>query len=294
MLVLIALGVFLNFIMCSALEKPLRLTGVLQRIGICYAAASLFLLWTGERTWVVATGVLLIGYYLAMWFVPIPGGAPGGLAPHGNLVDWIDSRILGPRCHEWDAATGWGHDAEGLLSTLPAIASTLIGCLAGSWLKRADRGGYEKASGLLVAGVALVVLGAAWSLGFPMNKNLWTSSYVLYAAGWALLGYGACYWLVDLKGSSAWGKPFLVYGVNAIAAYVGAHAMGYTSILIRWHAPDGSLVRLKGWVYNHFYRSWIPGIAGDHVSSAAYGMTYVVLWCAVAWVLYRRRVFIKV
>jgi predicted acyltransferase len=161
-------------------------------------------------------------------------------------------------------------------------------------LRRREPGGYEKVSALFVAGAALVVAGGWWSLTFPLNKNLWTSSYVLYTGGWALLLLGVFIWAIDLRGVTGWTKPFHVYGMNAIAAYVGAHSMAYSSIWIKWAGPDGKPLRLKTWVYEHLYKSWIPSLAGDHVSSAAYGMTYVVLWCGIMWILYRKRIFLKV
>lgn len=291
---LFALGLFLNFLMRSALQKPMRLMGVLERLGICYLAAAVILLWGSERAQVVWIGILLIGYYLLMMLVPVPGHGAGSLTRSGNLASWIDTKVFGPRCYDWDPKTGMGHDPEGLLSTLPSLATTLIGCLAGGWLRRPGRNGYEKVSALFVAGVALVVAGKTWELTFPLNKNIWTSSYVLFTGGWALLTLGTLCWLVDLNGRATWAKPFIWYGMNPITAYVGASSMAYISIWIKWTGPDGNPIRLKTWIYTHLYQSWIPHIAGPYVSSAAYGMSYVVLWCGVMWVLNRRRIFLKV
>lgn len=291
---LFALGLFLNFLMCSALNKPLRVMGVLQRLGICYFVASLIMLWGRERAQVLWIGILLVGYYLLMVLVSVPGYGAANLAQAGNLASWIDTKVLGSHCYEWDAKTGMGHEPEGLLSTLPALASTLIGCLAGEWLRRPGRTGYEKVSGLFVAGTLLVLAGKSWEFSFPMNKNIWTSSYVLFTGGWALLSLGAMSWLVDLHGRTAWTKPFVVYGMNPIAAYVGASSMAYISIWIKWMGPDGKPVRLKTWIYTRCYQSWIPNLAGPYISSAAYGMSYVVLWCGIMWIMYRRKIFLKV
>ncbi|MBX7243868.1 MAG: heparan-alpha-glucosaminide N-acetyltransferase domain-containing protein [Candidatus Sumerlaeaceae bacterium] len=293
-LLLFALGLFLNFLMTSARGKPMRIMGVLERLGICYAAASLIILWGRERVQIVWIAVLLLGYYFLMSLVSVHGHGGGLFLMKGNLATYLDNLVFGNRCLEWDAKASYGHEPEGLLSTIPSIASVLIGCLAGELLRRPGYTGYQKACMLFAGGVALVILGKWWDLSFPMNKNIWTSSYVLFTGGWALLLLATIYWLVDLEGRAGWTKPFVVYGMNAITAYVGASAMAYTSIWIKWAGPDGKMISLKGWIYNHCYKSWIPSIAGDYVCSAAYGMSYVVLWCAIMWILYRKQIFLKV
>ncbi len=293
--ILILLGLVLNLIFAFARDRPVRFAGVLQRIGLCSVAASMMVLWWRERGWVTVAGILLVGYYLLMTLVPVRGNPAPPLTQACNLSSWIDAMVLGRHCYEWDPKTGLGHDPEGLLSTLPAVATTLLGCLTGAFLRRREESPQEKANVLFAGGVALLTLGLWWSLEFPLNKNLWTSSYVLATGGWALLGLGVCFWLVDVKGwGGRWSKPFLVYGMNPIAAYVGASAMAGLSILIRWAGPDGKPIRLKTWIYTHFYESWIPPLFGYKVSGAAYAMTYVVLWCGITWVLYRKRIFIRI
>lgn len=293
---LIGLGLLLNFEASYALpwSEHFRPMGVLQRIGLCYLAASVIVLWGSARAQVAWFCALLAGYCLLMKYVPVPGHGAGILTQQANLASWLDTRLLGVHTYEFDAATGLGHDPEGLLSTLPAIATTLSGCLAGLWLRTKDKTGYEKVAGMCVAGSLLVVAGKWWNYSFPMNKNLWTSSYVLFTSGWALLGLGACYWAIDLKQSRAWTRPFVVYGSNAIVAYVGASAMAYATIWIRWTGPDGKPLFLKSWAYAHLVKPSVAPLLGEHISSAAYGFSYVIVWLAVLWVMYRKRIFLKV
>ncbi|MFH0792893.1 MAG: DUF5009 domain-containing protein [bacterium] len=272
-----------------------RIAGVLQRIALCYLFASLIMIsWDirGVASWFA---VLLLGYWALMTLVPVPPVPEGVEEQYRNLASYIDRTILGPTCYKFDRKLGIGiHDPEGLLSTLPAIATTLSGILTGYWLRAKEKSGYEKVAGLFVAGFALIVLGMWWDYFFPMNKNLWTSSYVLFTSGWGLATLGVCYWLVDIKGITTWAKPFAVYGVNAIAAYVGVAMMSYATILIHWTGPDGKNILLKTWLYNTLFKSWIPALFNDYASSAAYAFfTYVVLWCGIMWIFYRKKIYIK-
>lgn len=300
---LFGLGFLLNLLYAYAIAKPprgwevlqsVRVLGVLQRIGICYLIAAPVFLWGRERALVIVSAIVLFGYYALMTLVSVPGHGPGVLTQAGNLASHIDTLVFGRHCYEWDAATGLGHDPEGLLGTLPAVANALIGCLVGIWLRRTERDGYERASAIFVGGVLLVIAGAWWSLSFPFNKNLWTSSYVLFTSGWACLVLGCCYWTIDLKGRSGWTLPFTVYGTNAIASYVCASAMAYTSVFIKWAGPDGKFITLKGWIFSHAFGSWITPAFGPYVASAAYGISYVILWSLIMLLLYRRRIFIRI
>ncbi len=294
-ILLLALGLGLQLIIFKAAPwvEHYRFAGVLQRIALCYFFTAFIMLgssWREQAAW--AVGLLLL-YYALMKFVPVPGYGAGVLDMNGNLASWLDNFVFGQRCYHFDEKTGMGHDPEGLLSTLPAISTTLSGVLAGHWLRRRDTDGNEKVAGLATAGFFLLVLGALWRYDFPYNKNLWTSSYVLHTSGWAMLTLGVCYWIIDVKGYKAWSKPFVVYGTNAIAAYVGASAMAYTTIWIHWKSGD-KVVFLKTWVYTHGFRSWIEPLEGPYVSSAAYGTAYVLIWLGLMTILYRKKIFIKV
>ena len=292
---LVLLGLALNALAYLAFRSGyLRYPGVLQRIGVCYLLASLVFLFQGTRGALIWTAALLAGYWALMTFVPVPGFGRPDLSQQGNLASWLDSVLLGPHCYVWDSRTGSGHDPEGLLSTLPAVGTILLGCLTGAAIRDSRFTVRARLSGLLLAGTALVGAGLLWSLAFPLNKNLWTSSYVLFTAGCALLALGALHLFVDVLRWRSWALPLRVYGLNPITAYVGASAMAYCTILIRLPSGAGEPVPLKQWLYQTLYASWIPRVASDCWSSAAYGFSYVVVWGALMWLLYRKRVFIRI
>lgn len=200
-----------------------RVPGVLQRIAFCYVLAALIFLGTRVRGQVVATVALLIGYFALMRFVAAPGFAAGDWAKGHDLGAYLDKLLLGSHIYRPGE-----YDPEGLLSTLPAVATTLLGILAGHWL----RSGRERSaicSGLFFAGTLGVILGASWGAWFPVNKALWTSSFVLLAGGWSSIGLAACYWLIDVLGYRRWSAPMRVLGTNPIVAYclasVGARVL---------------------------------------------------------------------
>ncbi len=294
--ILFAIGTFLglsNFVLVHS-RGTMRVSGVLQRIAICYFFASLIALWGGTKGEVAAFVGLLVGYWLLMRFVPVPGAGAGSLTRGANLATWVDHHVFGASGYTFDAASGTWHEPEGLLSTLPAIATTLSGLLTGAWLRRKSSSGYEKAAGMLAVAFPLVALGYLWAEVFPLNKNLWTSSYVLYTTGWALGLFGFCYWLVDLRGRRGWTKPFVAYGMNAIVIYAGGSFLSLLTLAVKWTGPDGAPVTLKTWLYERLFASWIPALTNAQVASAAYGVAWVVLMGVVAWVLYKKKIFVKI
>ncbi len=283
--ILCGLGLILSFISYQGFGPPFHVFGVLQRIGLCYLFASVIILWTGVCGQAISVVAILLGYYLIIKLVPFPGGSAGALLPGSNLAVYIDKSCLGH------------FDPEGILTTLPAIGSVLMGVLAGHWLRDGRRGENEKAAGLCSAGTVLFVAAALWKYIFPLNKQLWTSSYVLHTTSLALFTLATCYWILDVKKIRRWAKPFSVFGSNPIAAYFGASAMAYSTIWIHWNAGQDRKLFLKTLIYNSAYRSWIPGlfgVNGDYIASAAYGASYVVVWLAIIWVLYRKRILLKV
>ncbi len=195
--------------------ENLRIAGVLQRIGICYAVGALIFLHTGLRGQILAILAILIGYCLLLSFVPTPGMMAGDLSIEGNLVGWFDRNFLPGKIMK--AYYGYG-DNEGILSTIPAVATVLLGGLAGRWLQT-QYGGWSKLVGMLSAGVVLIALGYLWSQWFPIIKNLWTSSFVLVAAGWSLVLLSLFYLLMDIAGWRRWAFGFTVIGMNAITIY---------------------------------------------------------------------------
>jgi len=276
-LLLFALGLFLSWFPFYTVDwSAARIPGVLQRIAIVYLVAALAWLHLGPRSRTVLAVALLGGYWLAMMLVPVPGYGAGDLSPDGNLAAGVDHAVLGQ--HTWRKAPGPG-DPEGILSTLPAIASALAGLFAGDWL-RSPRSPREKLRGLLLSGFVATAAGLALAPFFPINKNLWTPTYVVFTTGAALLLLAATWWLVDLKHLDGWARPFTILGTNAIAAFFGSTLLAKILLLTQW----------QGRLYRHSFGAWLP----DYVASLAWALTYVLLWLGLMTVLYRRRIFIKV
>jgi predicted acyltransferase len=285
--ILFALGLFLAwFPFYTVTWSTARIPGVLQRIAVVYLVAALAWLHLGPRSRAALTAVLLAGYWLAIVLVPVPGHGTGDLGPQGNLAAWADHALLGH--HTWKKAPGPG-DPEGILSTLPAIASALAGLFVGDWL-RSSRTSTRKLAGLLLAGCAATAAGLALAPWFPINKNLWTSTYVVFTTGAALLLLAACYFLIDLEHREAWARPFTIFGTNAIATFFGSTFLAKLLLLIRWTGPTGETINLQTWLYRHSFGVWLP----DYVASFAWALAYVLLWLALAALLYRRRIFIKI
>ena len=260
----------------------LRVMGVLQRIGLAFLLAATVVLFTSLRAQVGIAAALLLGYWAAMTLVPVPGFGAGDLSKDGSLAAYVDRMVLGTD-HLWAQAKTW--DPEGLLSTLPAVATVLLGVFAGRWL-RGGRTPAERAVGLFAAANVLLVAGLVWNAAFPINKNLWTSSYVLFTGGVALHVLAMTYWLVDVRGWKRWTRPFVVFGVNAIAAFFLSGVMARLLTLIK--VPGGKT--LKGWIFDGAFASWLP----PHAASLAFALCFVLFWIGVMEVFYRRRLFIKV
>ena len=257
----------------------LRIPGVLQRIAVCYLLASLVELTGGVRFKMATVVVLLVGYWGVMTFVAVPGYHAGDLSRAGNLAAWVDRLVLPGHLYKAD------YDPEGLLSTLPALATTLIGALAGHWL-RSKRDGYEKDAGLFFAGSVGVALGWAWSATFPINKALWTGSFVLLTAGLGLQLFAACYWLVDLRLIRRWAAPFVIFGRNAIAAYVFA---AFLARLASWPWGPELRVTTRDWLYG---RVFAPVMSQGN-ASLAYALLFVAICFGFATLLHRRGIYIK-
>lgn len=214
-LLLLALGLLCNGVLRLQFGE-LRCAGVLQRIGICYGVAAMIVWMTGVRVQAVITGAILLGYWALMAFVATPGGTAGDLSKEGNLAGYVDRTYLPGKIMKAYYEFG---DNEGLLSTIPAVATALLGALAGHWLLSGAEP-WKKVKGLAMAGVASLVAGYLWSLGFPLIKNLWTSSFVLVAGGWSLLLLASFYAVIDVMGWRRWAFFFAVIGANAITIYV--------------------------------------------------------------------------
>jgi predicted acyltransferase/4-amino-4-deoxy-L-arabinose transferase-like glycosyltransferase len=292
--VIFALGILLEIFPLYNIWKAewfdpsnVRIMGVLQRIAVCYLISALIFLHTNWKRQAVIAVVLLLVYWALMTLVNVPGCEVTSISDKVcNLAAYLDRTILTEN-HLWNQ--GKVYDPEGLLSTIPAIATTLAGVLTGNWL-RSKKDDYEKAAGIFFAGALLTVAGWIWSFWFPFNKALWTSSYVVYTAGLALFFLGFCYWLIDLKGYKAWSKPFVIFGSNAIALYVGASIMSAILDIFELSAPHGKTISLQEKIFNCVF---LP-LAAPINASLLYAVSFVLIWLFLMWLLYRKRIFIKV
>lgn len=266
--------------------SSLRIPGVLQRIALVYGASAMLYLHTSPRgQFRIAVG-LLLGYWAMMTLIPVPGGYPPNLEPETNLGAWLDRTLMGG--HLWSQSKVW--DPEGLLSTLPAISSGLAGVLTGEWL-RSDRSHYEKIAGMMAVGAGLLAISFVWDMAFPINKKIWTSSYVCYTSGVALLGLGLVYWLADAKGYRRWTKPFVVYGMNALFVYIATGLLVKLFVSIKWTDAAGEDINALGWLYQTLF---VPAFESPYNASLAYGLFNVAFFLGLAWILYARKIFIRV
>ena len=290
-LTLFLLGLFLNFFPKFDIAT-VRIPGVLQRIALVYLACSLLFLKTTPRQQLYILAGLLVGYWLLLTVVPVPGVGYANLEPTTNLAAWLDRIIITP-AHVYKPAKVW--DPEGLLSTLPAIGTGILGLLTGTWL-RSNRPAVDKVAWLFTAGCLTTLAGLIWGDFFPINKAVWTSSYVLLAGGLAMLGLALCYWLIDVRPGASTGHrrgvlPFVAFGVNAITVFFLSGLIPRVMNLIHVTNSDGTSTGLR----DYLYRSLIaPPFADPRNASLAGALTFVLIWFAILWVMYRKKVIIKV
>ncbi|HEY1265503.1 MAG TPA: DUF5009 domain-containing protein [Terriglobales bacterium] len=286
-LAIFAIGVLLNGFPIPNLATW-RIYGVLQRIAICYVISALAALWLGKRSQWGIIFACLAGYWVMMRYVPVPGfGVPTHnmpiLDPDRNLVAWLDRKLLMGHLYEGT------RDPEGVLSNIPAIATCLLGLRTGEWL-RSERTRQAKAIGMAFFGVLAIAAGEIVNLWLPINKKLWTSSFVLLTAGVALLGLSLCYWLLDIKQWKRWAWPFLVLGANAIAAYVFAEIGAHLLYRLHTSLPGGASISWQQLIYQRFF---LP-LGTPANASLIYALSYVVICWLAMWALYRRRIFLKI
>jgi predicted acyltransferase len=259
-----------------------RIMGVLQRIALVYFGCSCLYLVTGWRTQLALLVGVLISYAALMQLVPVPGFGPANLEPTTNLGAWVDRTILSEQ-HLWAQSRTW--DPEGLLGTLPALGTGLLGMLAGQWLRWPSATPLSKPAGLAVAGVVAAALGLVWNIWFPINKALWTSSYVLLAGGLALLVLATLYWVCDVRGYRSWAKPAVAFGVNAIAVFFFSAILSRTFSLVQLPGPAGSPVGFKEWLYEWGIK---PFFADPRNASVAGAVVCLLIWLVVLSYLQRR------
>ncbi|MBN1271595.1 MAG: DUF1624 domain-containing protein [Candidatus Aminicenantes bacterium] len=262
--------------------STLRIPGVLQRIAVCYLLASLIFLKVKPGMRLPMSLGLLAAYWLVLKLIPVPGYGAGVLAPEGNLCGYIDTKFLSG--HLYTPA----FDPEGILSTFPALVTTLLGTFTGDWL-RTSRSKTVKVSTLFAAGFVFTLSGLWLDRFLPINKQLWTSTYVIFTAGAALIVLGICYMIVDIWKIKKWSYPFLVFGTNAITVYVGssllAKALGFIHI-----SSGRETISLKSFIYGKLLAPW----AGDYVGSLLFPLLLLLIWFFILLPLYKKRIFIKI
>ncbi len=288
---------FAGYVVVPYNVATMRIPGVLQRIAVCYLIISLIYLHTSWRQQAVIGTVLLLGYWLLMTVIPVPGCEVTTIDDKAcNLAAWLDRTIL-TEAHIWRSAKVF--DPEGILSTIPALVTCLSGVLTGTWLTRKTEtpegvtltGRSDTVAGLFFAGTIALAVGWSWSLVFPLNKSLWTSSYVIYTTALALLTLAACYWLIDIKQMKWWTKPFVIFGVNALALFVFSGIFARLLGMIRLAGPEaGKEISLQQLIFNNFFLSWASPIN----ASLAFAIAFILFWLFLMWLLYRKNIFIKV
>lgn len=287
--VIFAIGLAMNYsaVLAFSSASGVRIPGVLQRIGVCYLVASFLYLYLRPRHRAVVVATLLIGYWILMRFVPVPGfGVPGRdipfLHPDANLAAYLDRKVFR---NLWEIT----RDPEGLLSTLPAIATPLLGIFTGEWL-RSKRSPQTKALGMLFGGVVGLILGRTWAIWFPLNKKLWTSSYVLFTAGFALVCLAACYWANDIRRWRAvWMKPFLIFGRNAIAAYIAAWFFAMLPYFVPFHV-NGQPRHAPEYIFERFFAP----LGSPSFTSLLFSLAFVLLCLLPIWLMDRKKIFLKI
>jgi predicted acyltransferase len=251
----------------------IRWLGVLQRLALCYGFAGICFVYLGRRALAVITVALLLGYWAMLTFVPVPGFGAGDFAEGHNLTNWIDQHYLPG--FKWDG----DHDPEGILSTLPAFASCLLGVFAGLHLQSRKWSGDRKAALLTAAGIASLVLGYAWGLQFPIVKKLWSSSFVLVAGGWSALLLALFYYVIDVRGIRAWAVPFTWIGTNALAIYLISNVVDFDTLSKRF--AGGSV------------ESWCDTSLAAHSGEVVLALVGLTLCFLICRFLHRRQIFLR-
>ena len=283
-LIIFVIGLLLNAFPFDKSIATLRIPGVLQRIAICYCVASLIFLKVGVKGQLLTLAALLVGYWAAMIAIPVPGVGAGDLSRPNNLAAYIDTHLLSGHTYKTD------YDPEGILSTLPAIATTMIGVLAGIWLGGRRPIG-EKVAGIFAGGTLCFLLGWSWAWVLPINKALWSSSFTLYSAGLSLLLLGVCAFVIEVLDYKRWAVPFLVFGSNPIVAYALSGILsGVLTKLVYLTLHNGEKMAAKPLLYQHL----VDVLKDPTLASLVYALTYVIFWLVIMSVLYRFKIFIRV
>jgi len=273
-----------------------RIMGVLQRIGLAYMFGALLSQGKTLKRQVATIVVLLFGYWFAMTILPVPdSGAMGQLvlddAPR-TMAAWWDRLLLdwtrfGLGNHLWVSSLTW--DPEGIFSTIPAIGTAMLGNLAGQWIGE-RRPLTDRINGLFAIGAIGMMVGLMWNWSFPINKSLWTSSYVVFCAGMACVALATIMWIVDVQNVRKWTKPFVIYGMNPMVAFVGSGVMARCIYSIFKVNYGGKEIALQAAIYQSMFASWLEPVN----ASLAFAVTFVLFWFGILYVLYQKKIFFKV
>lgn len=284
-LVIFLIGFLLGAFPFTRSFADLRIPGVLQRIALAYGAAALLCLWfRGRLKPLLWTTVALL---LSYWILLVAGGGAEPFSLEENAVLKLDLALLG--ANHLYGGFGIPFDPEGLLSTVPSIGTVLLGFMSGTWL-REDRDRSSSLTRLFLTGTALIVGGLIWDWFFPINKPLWTSSYVLYTAGIAMCVLGWFVWLIDYRGLSTWAKPFVVYGMNPLFAYVLSILWVKVLLYLVKLPVDGESVNGYRWLFASIYEP----LFGSMMGSLLFAISHVVAIWLIAYAMYRRKIFVKI
>jgi predicted acyltransferase len=283
-IILFVIGLFLNSFPKFDIVN-IRIMGVLQRIAVCYLIVSIIYLHTSLRGQIFWTVSLLLIYWAVVESIPVPGVGAGHYEKYNNFATYFDRFFLSGHMGYYEELG----EPEGIVSTLPSISSTLFGVLTAQFLRMKDRF-KNKQVVMLLSGIILTILGAIWGFFLPVNKHLWTSSYVLVTAGLALVVYAILYYLIDVKKVRCGIQPFIVFGSNAITVYVLSIVFARVLQMITFTTSDGSTSNIKLWLYQNIFSP----LFGDLNGSLAYAITYILFWYGIMWIFYERRIFIKI
>jgi predicted acyltransferase len=283
-LTIFAIGVFLYAVPAFDVAT-MRIPGVLQRIAIVYFLCTVLYLGVGRTALLWCIALCLIPYWIIMLNYPVPGGGAANLTQEGNLSAVVDRSLLNG--HLWYLTRTW--DPEGVLSTIPSIATGLLGLLAG-YVFRGALAPQEKVNRFFVWGCVLTVAGTIADIWFPINKNLWSPSYVLFTGGMALFFLAFCYYLIDVRGYRGWVMPFRVFGTNAIFAYCLASLLSTALYTVSWADATGRTLSLQEYIFRALFATWLSPFN----ASVAFACLFVLITWAVTYVLYVRNIFLKV
>ncbi|PXY45728.1 acyltransferase family protein [Flavobacterium hydrophilum] len=265
-----------------------RLPGVLQRIAIVYFVVSLLYLKTTLKTQIITGTVLLLGYWGIMTLIPVPGIGEANLEKGTNLASWFDSILL--KGHMYSGTVTW--DPEGILSTIPSIVNGIIGLLIGQFLQ-SDSSKIKKALKMGRIGAVLIILGLLWDLIFPINKSLWTSSYVLFTTGLATVFFTILYYLIDIANYKKGFKPFLIWGVNPMIVFFSSQIIPQALVMIQFQNPKNPEEQTN--LLDFLYHFWIaPFFSNPMTASLAGALVYVCIWTFILWIFYRNKLIFKV